>query len=362
MQYDQLQMVETVHKKELEFRYLFIQKDGATVGAAYFQVVSFGAERLMNYFPAEPQDSTKKLLYRIGKWITEVVTRSIHLKLLVTGNVFMTGENGFYFQHDIDKSTRGLLMRKAITEVAKTDENIRAVLVGDMYEPQTELDAPLIRNNYHKIVEEADMSLKLRGEWNTFHDYLDALSSKYRVRARKAIALCAEHGVVQKNLSDEEILQYQGRLHELYMKIMAGADFKLAELNPGFFYAQKMLLPDNYFVYAYFKDGVMIGFISCYIIGKRMEVHYTGMDAVICRPIQLYQHMLYDMINIGIARRAERLHFGRTAPEIKSTVGATPSPMYGYVKHFNPLFNFALVRTFTKRLKPQEYIIRNPFK
>jgi len=93
-----------------------------------------------------------------------------------------------------------------------------------------------------------------------------------------------------------------------------------------------------------------------------MEVHYTGMEKEITKQINLYQHMLYDMIEFGIEHRVDKLHFGRTAPEIKSTVGAAPSPMYGYVKHFNSTFNYLMVRTFTARLKPKEYIIREPFK
>ena len=362
MYYDQLRMLQTTHSRELEFRYVFIQRAGATVGVAYFQMVPFNTERLMNYFPDEPAAGGKKVLYRLAKAISEPLIRSISLKLLVSGNVFMTGENGFYFQHDIDKPTRGLLIRKAIDEVAHGDKKIRAVLVGDLYEPQTEFDIPLISNNYHKIVEESDMSLKLNENWNAFYDYLEALSSKYRVRARKAIALCAENGVVQKNLSADEILLHEHRLNELYRKIMSRADFKLAELDKDFFYQQKKLLPGNYFIYAYFKDEQIIGFISCYVLNKRMEVHYTGMDAEICKPLHLYQHMLYDMVNVGIANKVNRLHFGCTAPEIKSTIGAAPSAMYGYVKHFNPLFNFVLVRTFTTRLKPQDYTIRNPFK
>ena len=87
-----------------------------------------------------------------------------------------------------------------------------------------------------------------------------------------------------------------------------------------------------------------------------------GMDEGKCKPIHLYQHMLYDVISHGMENRFHRLHFGRTAPEIKSTVGAVPSPMYGYVKHFSPAFNYLMVRTFTARLKPKEYIIRDPFK
>ena len=86
------------------------------------------------------------------------------------------------------------------------------------------------------------------------------------------------------------------------------------------------------------------------------------MEKETAKQIGLYQHMLYDMVAFGILAKAERLHFGRTAPEIKSTIGATPSPMYGYVKHFNPVFNLLMVRTFTANLKPKKYIIRDPFK
>jgi hypothetical protein len=72
--------------------------------------------------------------------------------------------------------------------------------------------------------------------------------------------------------------------------------------------------------------------------------------------------MMYDMMKLGIKKRAERLHFGRTAPEIKSTIGATPSAMYGYIKHRNPLFNFFVARPYTANLKPKEYVFRHPFK
>ncbi len=332
MQCDQLQMLEKVHRNKLEFRYIFIKKGDCTVGIAYFQMVAFNAERLMNYFPEEPAGGIKKYMYRLSKAISEPL-RQYPCKRLISGKVFMTGEGGFYFQQDVDKATRGLLVRRVIEEVRKSDKNIRAVLVGDLYEPQTEFDLPLINNHYHKIIEESDMSLKLNSNWLSFYDYMEALSSKYRVRARKAISLCAENGVVQKNVSAEEILAHEARIFELYLKIMDKADFKLAELDKDFFYQQKKLLPDNYFVYAYFKDGEIIGFISCYIFNHRMEVHYTGMDAVICRPIQLYQHMLLDMVNLGIMQKAERLHFGRTAPKMN---GRSPrhGPCMGTCKAF----------------------------
>jgi predicted N-acyltransferase len=362
MYHDQLAMIEESQAGKMEFRYAFIKKDDVTTGIAYFQLVHFTADDLRNYFPEEPKEGVQKYVFRFLKTLSAPLLNWVDLKLLVSGNIFMTGENGFFFNPDIDKAQRGALLRKAITETAATDKRIRAVLISDMYEPHTEFDEDFKKAGFYEITVESDMSIRLNESWKTFDDYIMALSSKYRVRAKKVLSLCKENEVVKMELNAEEIKQHESELFALYMKVMDKAEFKLALLNKDFFCRQKQLLPDNYHLLAYFKNNELLAFISYYQIGKRMEVHYTGMDHEVCKPIHMYQNMLYNMIECGIQNGAERLHFGRTAPEIKSTIGARPSEMYGYVKHFNKLFNRIAVATFTARLKPKEYIIRNPFK
>jgi predicted N-acyltransferase len=355
-------MIEQSQAGKMQFKYTFIKREDAVVGVAYFQVVRFTADDLRNYFPEEPAGAFKKYAFRILKVLSTPLLNSVDLKLLVSGNIFMTGENGFFYNSSIDKPQRATLLRKAITETAATDKKIRAVLISDLYEPHTEFDTGFKKCGFHEITVESDMSIRLDENWKTLDDYLNALSSKYRVRAKKVLHLCQENQVVKKELSAEDIRQYENEIFALYQKVMDRAEFKLALLNKDFFYRQKQLLPDNYHLIAWFKNEVMIGFISYYRIGKKMEVHYTGMDQEVCKPIHLYQNMMYNMIDYGIQNGAGRLHFGRSAPEIKSTIGAQPSNMYGYVKHLNSLFNRLVVSTFTARLKPKNYIIRNPFK
>jgi Acetyltransferase (GNAT) domain len=361
MQFEELQLIETTQKEKMQFRYVFVKKLEITVGVIYFQIVRFTGNDLINYFPEEPVHPVKKYAYKIFRGIAEPLIKTVDVKLLVSGNVFMTGENGFYFNNEVSLAQRAALLRKAIKETAKTDGQIKAVLVGDLYEPKTEFDSSFKKRGYHEITVEADMSLPLKPEWKTLNDYISAMSSKYRVRAKKVFALCKENGVLRKDLSVEEIAQYENELFVLYNMVISRAEFKLASLTKDFFRAQKELMGEQYRVFAYFKGDVMIGFISLFKTGKKMEVHYTGMNKDVTRQINLYQHMLYDMVEFGIQNGAEKLHFGRTAPEIKSTVGAAPSPMYGYVKHFNPAFNFLMVRTFTASLKPPQYVIRSPF-
>ena len=362
MQYEELKLIQTTQQDKMQFRYVFVKKQDITVGVIYFQLVRFTGNDLLNYFPEEPKETFKKYAYKTVRGLSEPLIKTVDLKLLVSGNVFMTGENGFYFSQEIGLAQRAMLLRKAVREAIKTDSQIRAVLIGDLYEPKSEFDSSFKKCGYSEITVEADMGLKLNSEWKTFADYIGAMSSKYRVRAKKVFSLCKESGIARRDLNAEEIAQYEEQLFDLYNMVISRAEFKLAALTKDFFRLQKQLMGDQYRVYAYFKGEEMVGFISLFLLGKKMEVHYTGMNKDVTRSINLYQHMLYDMIEFGIDNRAEKLHFGRTAPEIKSTVGAAPSPMYGYVKHFNPAFNYLMVRNFTANLKPKQYVMRDPFK
>ncbi len=359
MQHESLKLIQTTHSNKMQFRYVLVTKNDVTVGVLYFQVVMFHANQLINYFPEVRKGN---VVMKAAKTVTKNLLDLINVKLLVSGNVFMTGENGFYFSSEVDKATRAKIIRKIVREVVKSDGSIKAVLISDLYEPKTEFDTDFEKRGYHEITVESDMSIKLMLEWKSFDDYMNSLSSKYRVRAKKVLSLCNEAGVTMKNLSADEVALHENKLYELYEQVMGNADFKLAELSKDFFRTQKQQQPDNYRIHAYFRNEELIGFISSFCFGKRMEVHYTGMNHDICKPIHLYQHMMYDMLKTGIENKVEQLHFGRTAPEIKSTIGAVPSPMYGYVKHFNPIFNFLFVRNYTANLKPKEYTFRHPFK
>lgn len=362
MQAEYLQMIETSQKGKMEFRYVIVKNDQGAVGVAYFQVVPFTGHDLLNYYPQIPESGFKKQVLSLGKFITKQLLYSIDVKLLVSGNTFMTGENGFYFNHDVSLSQRGAIIRGIVHKIKSTDPKIKAVLISDLYEPKTAFDTNFKPTGYSEITVEQDMAIAIRPHWKTFDDYIQDLSSKYRVRAKKVFSLCNEYGVVCKNLTVDEVKIYGDKIYSLYRNVIDKVDFKLSSLTPDYFYLQKEQLPNNYHVYAYFKDGQMIGFISVFNFGKRAEVHYTGMEHSLAKPMHLYQHMMYDMVKFAIEAGAEKLHFGRTAPEIKSTIGATGSAMYGYLKHSSYLFNKLLMGPFTKRLKPKEYVLRTPFK
>ena len=104
-----------------------------------------------------------------------------------------------------------------------------------------------------------------------------------------------------------------------------------------------------------------MGFVSVYRVEEKAEVHYFGINYDVLKEYHLYQRMLYDVVEQCIGFGVRMIHFGRTAPEVKSTIGARQFPMFGFLKHRNSFIN-GIMQLFTANLRPREYVLRSPFK
>jgi hypothetical protein len=121
-------------------------------------------------------------------------------------------------------------------------------------------------------------------------------------------------------------------------------------------------MPKSFQIYGLFDGERLIGFYSFLINGSNFEAHFIGFDGLLNRERQLYQNMLYFMVEDAITLGCKKIIFARTAIEIKSTVGAIPIEMDLYMKHSNffiQLFIPFLLRYFTPK---ENYIVRDPFK
>jgi hypothetical protein len=76
----------------------------------------------------------------------------------------------------------------------------------------------------------------------------------------------------------------------------------------------------------------------------------------------LYLNMLYNMTEFGIENGFKKIIFGRTALEIKSSIGAIPVKMSGFIYHNNKIINKYLGNFFQKLEPNIEWQMRHPFK
>ena len=92
-----------------------------------------------------------------------------------------------------------------------------------------------------------------------------------------------------------------------------------------------------------------------------MEASFIGFEHSYNATHQIYLSLLYEILNIGIKSRSKSINYGRTATEIKSSLGADAFDMYCYLRHTNIIFN-ALTPSLVDYLdKPETWQPRHPF-
>jgi hypothetical protein len=106
----------------------------------------------------------------------------------------------------------------------------------------------------------------------------------------------------------------------------------------------------------------LIGFYTLLLNGQTLETYFLGYDAAHQKERMLYLNMLYRMTAFGIENQFQRIIFGRTALEIKSSIGAEPVAMFGFMQHTQPLVHQLLPRLFKNLEPPIRWEQRHPFK
>ncbi|HNL10882.1 MAG TPA: hypothetical protein PKM44_10245, partial [Turneriella sp.] len=130
-------------------------------------------------------------------------------------------------------------------------------------------------------------------------------------------------------------------------------------------------IPDDYFLrlagmpqfsfYGYFLDNRLVAFRSSLDAADRLIAHYVGFESGVNAEQKIYQRMLYDYVAEGIEKKLPAIHLGRTALEIKSTVGAEREDYY-LLFHSVNWFYRTVGNYYVSRLAATEYEARSPFR
>jgi hypothetical protein len=349
LQVDYLQAIEDAPAQNIESRYLLILQNGQVCGGFVLQLVELDTAQQVRELRELKNGTFIQRLRRqaagIGKF-----------KLLVLGNMLLTGEHGEWWTlpNSQVQAARGAAL-KFLEKIAKR-EQAQVIMVKDLYEQDTALEL----RGYHPLDFEPSMHLVLNPQWKTFEDYLEAMSSKYRVRARKAQK--SSTSLVFRELDLRQIELFQKDLYCLYRQVIDAAEFNMTTASEDYFYQMKRHLGADYSLCACFDKDRLLGFYTTIRNGKEIEANFIGFDAEANRQHQLYLNMLYCMVNQGIQVCCQEVGFARTAMEIKSSVGATSRRAYIYLRHVNTWINRLLPYAVRFVAPKTEWIPRSPFR
>jgi hypothetical protein len=349
----------------IEFRYVIFWRDNKYLGFAYFQLVELGEKARLRFRTQKPSGVQLSLLGNIRKKLNGYVTNWINRlrsRVLICGNCFVTGKPAYVFDENlVAPSERASLIYKAIQNLAIQESNkkrpIEIFLVKDFDEEQKSRASHLRNYAFHSVRSEPNMVLAI--SWDTFDSYMQALKTKYRTRAKKLIQKSSD--LYRKTLTLEELQTYERDIFTLYQSVCANVDLLLGQAAPTYFSAMKKRFPDHFFVFSYFKGEKMVAFISYFINGACLEAHFAGLDYAMNSTYGLYNNLLLDLIRIAIDNRLSFLSLGRTATEIKSTIGAEPLNQYAFLAHKNPLVHL-FIPYLVNAHRNDSWNLRRPFK
>lgn len=295
--------------------------------------------------------------------IRNVVFKNYCSHVLFIGNNMLTGQNAFAKTDGIFANEMIIVLQLAIEELkkefAKQKTKVHLTVFKD-FDTKTSNELNAVLKDYYKFTTQPNMLFSIPKEWKKEEDYFNSLSKKYRdqyKRARKKLA-----SIEKRKLSCEEIKKYEKTINELYHHVAKNAPFNTFFLAKNHFCEFKKTLDDKFLFYGYFLDNKMIGFNTLIKNGQAMDTYFLGYDDTIQREKMLYLNMLYDMIAYSIKKEFKEIVFARTALEIKSSVGAKPLEMFGFIKHSNVLLNMFIGKIFCYLEPKIDWKERNPFK
>lgn len=352
---DFLKSIEINHS-EINFYYIvLVDNSNNPIALASIQIVDFYLDTVKTNF----EDFIRKIKNLLRKLY--ILPNKKTLKLLISGNTFVSGEHGIFITHSQDKKQVIKNLAKAILHFVNSNNsiNIDAFLLKDFVNESLFITDELKNYNYHPFSVEPNMILEINEDWNSFEDYLNAIKTKFRVKAKKALQLSKE--IIIKEVNNHNIENKLPQMTALYKKVVNNADFNLSHFNLESYKTLKSAFGEKYILKTYELDGKIIGFMSGMINQNSLDAHFVGLDYSLNRQYAIYQRMLYDYIQIAIAKKLKTLNFGRTASEIKSSVGAKPQDLTMYLRHKKGITN-KIVKLFLQYIQPSPFRQHFPFK
>jgi len=338
-----------VSNPKINFKYIIVENNDNAIALALIQTIELSVDVILKNI---------KLANWIKKTLHSLLCNNA-IKIMCNGNIFLSGEHGLYINNKTDKIKALNAIAQEINSIAKKTKPLHAIVLKDFFKHSLPLTNHFEGFGFTSIHVEPNLILKLDNNWRTFDDYKKDLKSKYRVKVNKADT--SSSSLNARLFSEEDFATYKDDLQKLYENTIANANFNAQVLNLDTYIHLREIYHDDFIVKAYFLENKLVGFLSALANNNHLDAHFIGLNYDLNREHAIYPRILNDYVRIGLEKHVSHINFGRTASEIKTTIGAIPIDLTCYIKHKRPFIN-SIIRFFLKRVQLKEFKQHDPFK
>ena len=333
----------------IDFRYIVISSEDKAIALALIQTIELSIDVILKNIK----------LSKFIKRIFNFFFCNNPIRIMFCGNIFLSGEHGIYMCNDVDKVSVLNTIALTIKYIAKQCKPLHAIFIKDYLKSSLDYMGKLKNYGYTAMQVEPNLIVRLDKNWNNFSAYRDNLKSKYRVKVNRADAMSS--ALTDKLFAESDFATYKNELQKLYENTIANANFNAQVLNLDTYIKLRAIYHENFIVKAYFYNDKLVGFLSALANNNHLDAHFIGLDYELNKTYAIYPRILNDYIRIGIEKKVSHINLGRTASEIKTTIGANPVDLTCFIRHRRSLLN-TLLKPLIKNVKIKSFKQHQPFK
>ena len=338
-----------VSNPKIDMRYVCVSDNNKPQALALVQIIELNVDVILKNIKAS---AFSRMLLSLLFW-------KDHIKIMFCGNVFLSGEHSIGFSENAERKEVVDQIAVTLNTISKTVRPLHAIFIKDFEEKALCYSKGFESYGFTNIKVEPNMLVHLKSEWKSFEDYKSALKSKFRIKANKADS--KSQALESRFMSKKDIEGAQKSLQDLYQNTIDNANFNAQVLNLDTYIELKRFYKDDFIVKGYFLEGEIVGFLSALKNKTHLDAHFIGLNYSLNKTFAIYPRILNDYIRIGIENKVDVINLGRTALEIKTSIGAIPLDLSCYIKHKSKIIN-TLIRPFFSRIQIKTFKQHSPFK
>lgn len=307
-----------------------------------FQVLTITPRELLQYVKAKGT-----LGKSVVRKVIQFFVQNRRIRILVNGCPNLTGDFRFVAKPaDLDETDATMAALRQLRHAIDFD----AVIIKDILTPAKKNLA-----EFRKF--QVDPNMVVENSWPTMAAYVAAMRTKYRQRYQSTLKKSA--GITMQKLNSVQMLEHKNEINRLFQGVLKMEKFNLEQVHEDYFI--RLAGMPEFSLYGYFFESRLVGFRSSIDAGKKLIAHYVGFQGDVNAEQKIYQRMLFDYVEEGIVKGVAAIHLGRTALEIKSTVGAERED-YSLLFHSDNWLYRTVGNYYVSRLKATEFEARSPFR
>lgn len=194
--------------------------------------------------------------------------------------------------------------------------------------------------------------------YSSFEEYLQAMRSQYRRRARQTLAR-------SRDLTVEHLREFAplaGELSRLWLRIYDRAKELRREVLTAQYFAAMSELDTSSVLLLRRPDGSIASFALLLEDRPFLSFLQCGFEEEAGKEEGAYFRLLYEIVRHGIENGFSQAELGMTTVAPKLDIGGVPVPLYGLIRHSNPLLHQVMARLANGPLAPARAEARKAFK